>query len=75
MIKIRITVRIMVRVSVRVVRLCDEYHHTNEDDEYHHTTTHARMMYIIIEKERMYCVARTDFCTSTKLRMRSMSLN
>ncbi len=47
-IRVKITVRIMVRfrvtVSVRVVRMYDEYHHT---------TTHARMMYIIKEKERM----------------------
>ena len=35
--------------SVRVVRTYDEYHHT---------TTHARMMHITIEKERvMYAAA------------------
>ncbi len=34
----------MFNVSVRVVRMYDEYHHT---------TTHARMMHIIIEKERL----------------------
>ena len=52
-VRIRVSVRVsdsvrvvrMFRVSVSVVRMFDEYHHT---------TTHVRMMYIIIEKERMY---------------------
>ena len=46
-VRIRFCVRIarMFRVSVRVVRMYDEYHHK---------TTHARMMCIFIEKEKMY---------------------
>ena len=50
-VRIMVSVRVvrMYRVSVRVVRMCDEYHHT---------ITHARMMYIIKEKERMYWTFR-----------------
>ena len=57
-IRVRITVRITfrVRISVRVVRMFRvNVRVVRMYAEYHHTTTHARMMYIIIEKERICC--------------------